>query len=300
MPVFSGSDIQNVIDQINLDNPTLPWALNTTDFLYGKPQVVANPVNGLNTKIRIQAKTGTKYTGSVDVTYRRRDLTNLFRGISPQITRWVNDGSAMTLALIVPLINSAYGLNLDATKCTIPSNWAVSASGTAKVITAVATDWQYTGSFSITWNRGLQELGLDILTLTDLDGFQWPGGNDFTAYPDRSMFGNFLASGIDITEVVQSSSVLSWTSVTAGSQLSAAQGTAVYDYVNSKLGTNLNVYAYNADTNPQGLSGYIGYQRVLPNASYPEANKPGFAYAVIVNATAHPLFKSNLVFYFNI
>lgn len=302
MSIYSGSDIQNLIAQINKDNPQLPWALNEADFIYGKPQVVPSPVNRKNTTITVTAKGSSKYRGSLVVTYERLDLANLFRSLTVQFTRWLNDGVSMTQAQSIAIINQMYGTNFQLNGFTAPT-WAYSQSGGVRNLVALPTNWMYIGTVPVTWYRGLQELGLDILTVSELDGAQWPGGNDFVADPDRKYRGELLLSGIDLTEFAVNNG---WTATSLFATYPyEANSVLVLNEINRLTGLDLNATAarpYDKDTNPLGM-GQTAYRWAaisLPNPAYPMANKPGFAYAKILQLQTHPTFKAPFIVYFNL
>lgn len=299
MSIYSGSDIQNLIAQINKDNPQLPWALNEADFIYGKPQVVPSPVNRKNTTITVTAKGSSKYRGSLVVTYERLDLANLFRSLTVQFTRWLNDGVSMTQEQSIAIINQMYGTNFQLTGFTAPA-WHYTQNGVVRNLVALPTNWMYIGTVPVTWYRGLQELGLDVMTVSELDGAKWPGGNDFSVDSDRSLRGELLLAGIDLTEFAINNA---WTATsTPGYYVATATALSTLTEINRLTGLNLNVGDYNKDTNPQGMGGasYQWRAYTLPYPNLPQANKPGFAYVKVIHAENHPTFKAPIIVYFNL
>lgn len=292
MPIFTGTDLAEVVAQINKDNPALPWPINETDFIFGKPEVIANPTDGRNTKIKITPKGISKYRGVLTLSYTRRDLTNLFRGQTVRFTRWLNDNASMTFAQAIGYVNQLYGINLQATKMS-GAAWSFSNNAVPRTWTATADNLAYVGSFTVTWYRGLQQLGLDILTVTELDGAKWPGGNDFVADPDRQYRGDFLMSGVDWTEYALANG---WT---AGSSLAASTIIAELARV---TGLAMTIGTYNADTAPFAIPNSTFTAVALPSAAYPEANKPGFAYAKIMQITSaqNPKLAGKIILYFNL
>lgn len=303
MPLYKDTDIQNLIALINQDNPQLPFPLDEVSFIYGAPQVIATLPNGHNTRVRVTPKGSSPYRGAVDITYRRIDLTTLFRSVKVEFTRWINNGTNMTHAMMVPILNQLYGINLDTDKTTLNASWTVNSSGSinntgqVRTLSAAANNYFYVGSVSVYWHRGQQELGLDILTTTELAGATWPGGNDFVAYDDRSLHGEFLLSGIDVTEHAIANN---WALGTAAGTSLTSAWQALFNEINAITGLSLSASTYNADTNPQGLAGYTVGRFALPHASYPMANKPGFAGAYIIHADNHPVFKGKIILYYNV
>lgn len=308
MSIYLGTDLANFIAQLNADNPQLPWPINDTDFIFGKPQVIASPTDRRNTTIKVTAKGSSKYRGSQSLNYERIDLAKLFRSMSVSFTRWVNDGSTILLPAVVPLLNQMYGLNLEASKMLLGGlangGWNYNTTGTSKVLAPILTNLMYIGSVPVVWNRGLQEIGIDILTVTELSGEQWPGGNDFSVDNDRSLRGEFLLAGVDLTEWVASAANTLFTGQTSGTAAISTTSvfTSLLAAINAAAGTNINTNPYDATTNPQGLGNSIYglTYTALPNATFPSANKPGFAFAAVMNLDAHPTFKGKVNVYYNI
>lgn len=303
MPIFKGTNFNEVIAQINADNPNLPWPIDAENFLYGPPTALTTPVGRLNTSIKITAKDSSKYRGMVEVQYHRRVLGDLFRGQTVQFTRWINDGTNMTKAASIDILNQMYGINLE--DATISgSGWAVPTDGAIRTWTATAGNYAYTGSFSVKWNRGLQQIGLDILTVQELNGALWPDGNDFEANPDRQYDGRFLLAGLDCTEWALTNG---WTPSTNLGQGNSAATRPLLNWINSKTGLNFNTDPYDAVTNPLGLGGstwFFGTPVALPagasSALRAHFIKPGFAYAISMDLRNHPLVKATVPLYYNI
>ncbi len=179
MGFYKGNDLDNLIDLINSENVgTLPWPLDKTNFIFGKPQIIPSVSDTeANTIVRVQAKSSSQYRGSVDVKYRRINLATLFRGNPIHIHRyWVGTTYMTTL---IPLINEKYGLNLKQDFGNGPS-WAVSQTGQAKALSQHVDNYFYTGSANVFCFIDKEELGLDTLTVKNIKTVQWPGGNDFS------------------------------------------------------------------------------------------------------------------------
>lgn len=299
MPLYKDTDIQNLIGLVNQANPTLPFPLDEINFIYGKPQIITPALaNGHNTRVRITPKGSSPYRGAVDVTYRRIDLAVLFRSVKVEFTRWVNNQQSLVHAEMIPILNKLYGLNLEVSKTSLNGSWYYNATGQARTLSANPENYFYVGSTSVYWHRGLQELGIDILTTTELNGALWPQGNDFVTTPDRAMQGEFLLAHLDFTEFAIASG---WTATPAGpTTINTTNHASLFNTINQATGLSLNGNPYNADTNPQGVNGYTGQRTVLPNAAFPMANKPGFAGAYVLNTDNHPTFKGKIVAYFNV
>lgn len=196
MAIYKGGDLDNLIDLINENNPNLPWPLDKVNFIYGKPVPIVGATDAQpNTTVRVQAKFASKYRGSIDVVYRRVNLSTLFRGIPIIIYRWWSGNIYMRDLL--PLINEKYGLNL-ANDFGQGEGWSTSTSGQLRTLLQNANNYFYTGSVQVRLFLDKEELGLDILRVVDIDRVAWPGGNDFTR--DRRGQGEFLLTHVDFTE----------------------------------------------------------------------------------------------------
>lgn len=208
--LYSGGDLDNFIDLINETNSeTLPWPVNKTDFLFGVPQVISGATDDKpNTTVRIQARNNSVYRGTVDVEYRRLNLATLFRGIKVELHRFWNSTQHMTN--IVPLINEMYGLNLHQDFGN-GASWSTSQSGISRVLSLNSNNYMYTGSVAIWMYMDKEELGLDVLTVQDIDRIQWPGGNQFEDEEgnpiDRRGQGQFLLTGGEFTEHYQTNNI---------------------------------------------------------------------------------------------
>lgn len=203
MGFYTGNDLDNLVELINTENAsTLPWPLDKENFIYSLPESIDGAKDSeANTKVRVQAKSSSKYRGSVNVEYRRINLSTLFRGIPIQIYRYWTGYTYMRDVL--PLINERYGLNLKQDFGNGPY-WAVSQSGTPKLLTQDKNNYFYTGSTNVVCYMDKEELGLDALLVKDIDRIEWPGGNVFSTPEgepvDRRGQGQFLLAGGDFTE----------------------------------------------------------------------------------------------------
>lgn len=196
MAIYTGGDLDNLVALINESNPQLPWELDSTNFIYGPPQVIDGATDKQhNTRIRVQAKMSSPYQGSVDLTYRRIKLSTLFRGIKVEIHRWWT-GTA-NMKQILPLINEQFGLNLHDDFGNGPT-WTVAQAGQSRVLELNPLNYMYTGQVNIWMYMDKEELGLDVLKIGDIDRIQWPGGNDFSV--DRRGQAQFLLTDGDFTE----------------------------------------------------------------------------------------------------
>lgn len=306
MPIYQGTAIKNVYDLINRDNPGLPFEVSENTFITGIPKAITRTAQGHDTEVRLVPKNGSQYRGGITITYRRINLAWLFRDCMPQIERFLPTSTWTTLYQLMPLINLVSGMNLaekDFDNQSAFLNGGMT-SPTTKTITARADSLMYTGSFSISWRQGKEELGLDIMTTAELNGVQWPSGNDFVAYPDRKTYQTWLFWDKHFTEEAIAQN---WP--TAGGGAAWSDNIATYPQLtlwNNALvaqGAEFNYNPYDAVNNPKGLGRTTVYVYCisLPNPAYPEASRQGFSFATVVYPYDPALYAKygRAIMYFN-
>ena len=185
MAIYSKTTKQMVVALINSGNPQLPFPINETDFEFSLPEVITDPGNGHNTRIRIMAKPNTDYTGNVLVTYRRLDMSRIFKNMTLHVQNWIaNNGATGTvltnIRTLLPLYGEKYGFNFN------PIEWIDGTlSGYNGVrgdlfnISPVTTNLAFVGTVSARWEIGERTLE-SLLPVDQLVGRRFPGGNDFS------------------------------------------------------------------------------------------------------------------------
>lgn len=295
MPLYVGSALQSFVDQVNASNTSLPWPLDTTNFVFSKPvtYTVDNPDN-YNTQIRITAKDTSPYRGSFVLIYRRLDLAILFRSQRFELKKYVPSGTTVAKEAYIPILNTKYGINFEAANFT---GAAINGSLASQTITLTAGtyNYQYVGSINLYYTQDLMELGVDTLTTSSLNGEVWPNGlsvlDQATTYPLRW---EFLTLVKDYTESYVTNN---WPTVTTSGSY-AGSGNGVYGLPNIilDLGTAndlpINSDPYDETTNPYGLGGYNVFYTFLPinqstRISYPFLNRDATR-ACILNFGSHP------------
>lgn len=313
MPLYSGKGIDLLIEAINRDNPKLTWKLDTVNYIYSKPQpyTVANQLMH-NTQVRITAKESSPYRGNVIVTYRRLDLTILFRSQRLELFKFIAAGKTIAKKEYLELINIRYGLNLEDALIT-----GGSLNGNLQTQTVVLTanevlGYQYIGKISLIWKQDLEELGLDVMLTSELAGAVWPGGRSYfdpeVTYPLRN---EFLPLYRDYTE---DSVLYSWPATNTSSNFvlgtsnSYGLSTLLLE-LSVAYGLNINMNDYHVTDNPTGVKGYSLSYRISPittalKTTYPFLNREGVTHVALAWITGHPQFgvaqMGYMPFYFNV
>lgn len=314
MPLYAGKDIDLLIAAINRDNPHLTWELNATDFIYSKPvkYTVAN-VDNHNTQIRVTAKETSPYRGNVLLTYRRIDLTILFRSQRLELKKFIASNASMTKAQYIPLLNIKYGLNLDPAVIT-GANIPGSVQSRTVLLTMGDLSYQYVGTINLYWSQDLEELGLDVMTTGELNGALWPNGvSAFDPEQTYGLRGEFLPLYRDYT---QESIDNAWSAVNVQSSFVVTAGAnpfgskTLLKEISDAYGLGMEFdLPYDAGSNPKGIINRTLAYRASPitpalQATYPFVNREGATHVLIIWFQNHPIFGNTslgyLPFYYNV
>lgn len=154
---YQKASIDLLYDLINKDNPTLPYVVSANTFVVHSGPKVMDPAtnNGRNTQVVMRAVPNGGYRGLVTLNYNRIDLASLFKDIEVVITHY----TANTLATLLPMFNSVYGMALTTDEMQNPS-WTNSAASTTVAITTAGVknttaSLAFIGTIpKFTWKRG--------------------------------------------------------------------------------------------------------------------------------------------------
>lgn len=306
MPIYQGTAIKNVFDLINRDNPGLPFPVTEATFIAGTPVAITPTAQKHDTRIRLVAKTGSMYRGALTITYRRIILNSLFRDTKPIIERFLVPTAPawVQLSTFIPLINAATGMNFSMVDF-IEGNTVHPSQqpGRDFTITAKAESLMYTGTLTLAWKQGKEELGLDIMTVNQLPGVQWPAGNDFVANDDRRSYGTWLFWNRHFTEEAVAGAWATALSTTVSSASTSYPQIKLYTdaFIDQDLEINFN--PFDATTNPKGIGAKNLFIRTitLPDAAYPEVSRSGFTNATILYPADAALYAKygRAILYFN-
>lgn len=201
MAIYSKTTKQMVVDLINQGNPQLPFQINETDFEFSLPEVIVDPGNGHNTRIRVMAKPNTNYTGNVVLTYRRLDIARIFKNVTPHVQSWIANnganGTVLTTARnLLPLYGEKYGFNFNPTEWTdVNLNGYNGIRGDLWNLTPLATNLAFVGTLPCRWEIGERTLE-SLLPVDQLVGRRFPGGNDFSVEANHRYW--VLPDGFDV------------------------------------------------------------------------------------------------------
>lgn len=329
MAIYGKTTRQMLVDLINEGNPDLPFPINDTDFDFTMPEVIADPGNGHNTRVRVIAKAGTNYTGNVLVTYRRLTIGTIFRNMILELEHWVpntgaNNNVINNIYNLLPLFSEKFGLNFEAG----PDFWnnqnltgMHGVNGNTFNITASANNWAYIGSVQARWLVG--ERTLDSLLPNDIvDGRLYPGGNDLD---DTTRKYWVTPDGFDIDHTINAANLNSTdlTRVPLGLWQDYNQTAMQTFFINTILpqviprdnNKGLSAYVglstvgvnnendpnFNYKTRVGGVNGLQLIRVTLPNAAYPEANSEFFNRCLVLNFPADcPWAMGRLYFHYNV
>lgn len=304
MPIYQGTAIKNVFDLINRDNPGLPFEVSANTFIVGVPVAIALTPQKHDTQIRLVARTSSMYRGALTLTYRRLSLPSLFREVKPIIERFLLN-RWYSLTEFLPLINSQYGLNFSLvdfidTPTIMHGTYQPTRDFT---ISAKPESLMYSGTVTMNWRQGKEELGKDIMTTAELAGAVWPVGNDFVALDDRRSYGTWMFWNRHFTEEAIAGAWANTLSTSTTSNSASYPQTKLYTdaFIDQDLEINFN--PYDATTNPKGVGVKTLYIRtiVLPDPAYPEVNRAGFSFATLMYPADAALYAKygRAVMYFN-
>lgn len=300
-----------VYDLINEANPDLPTSATATNVRLGTPTALAGtPWPALNTKIELSGVPGSMdYIGRRNIQYRRWDLSAMFRGVVVQVRKHTEAslGSAtnvmFTVYQLLNDINTKYGILLterDVSDVNIlRGNTQEDGRYTTSVqVTAKATSLGFTGSFTLKWVDAKKSLS-DMITVQEIPGRKWPGGNDFSGYHKDIV--STAGFGIDCSAAIKTA----YPSLTdnpvdvtlPSNEVWTALVNGCLALVNARAGTSYNVSnTGNYQTQPNNLSGMTLNVRATANVE--SANAVDFNRVMIIAVPADCTWAAG-TFYFH-
>jgi len=204
--IYNRTARQMLVDLINEGNPDLPFPINLTDYEFTRPVSISVLPNGHNTEIRIIPKTTAPYHGNVLLTYRRLSLAYLFRNITPTVRQWVpNNGNPNTTTTIInlhallPLFSKKYGILLESSQIrNVGLSNVHGIRGDNFNIIAEPNSLIFVGSTQANWILGRRTLE-DLIQIDEIEGREYPDGNDFSDLPSRKNYLTPLFHNVDFT-----------------------------------------------------------------------------------------------------
>lgn len=296
MAIYGKVALQLLVDQINKDNPQLPFPLNVTDYTFGVPAAVT-PVapDYRNTSITVTPKRTAPYIGAMPLTYRRLDLAKLWNGVKLEITRYINPSTTVSLYNhLLALFNEKYGTALtqdDLNEQTFFS-FTGGGSGLARTVTSKGTSYFCTGSIQLTWNQGKQMIGQDVLTVTDISGRLWPNGNNFSV--SRTKTAEFFLADQDFTDIAATCAAVG----TSGVIANTANWQTIFGKIKEYTGVTFDI-----TNSAGGVNGKAFRTITPPSTTYPDITRPGFNRCLQVDFSAAGLahgYQGMMNIYYNV
>lgn len=300
---MAASDLRKAQDKLLYDlieesNPGFQAKFPLDKIQFGTPAVKAvdsGDTYKRDTTVLVSARAGSGLIGSRTISYRRIDMTALFRNMVCQIQTWA---PAATVALAkdvwVSEVNKRFGI------VTIASDWNNIAG--ALPVTNVYSNTTvsglcYKGTVALQWVRGKRPMS-DLIPDAKqvLVGRLYPAGNDFTT-PGRKPVGEFETYGIDFSP---QSGVLEPNGATTAFPIgfTSVAMTALLNFLNANTGrTN---WSNSDSTIEGGICGLIWYKYALPAASLPEANSGRFNRVMVIQGVAGSWFSGKILLHYNV
>lgn len=310
MQLYPKTSAELVLDLIAASNTNLPFPLTTNNVFVGPPTAITVvPPSIANTSARLSSKPSSGYSGSKIIQYRRVNLADLFKNITPNVRKYSATGEAgsnpFTVYTLLPYLNEIYGLKLttdDVVDQTFPAYTTITEGGVQKRVSSVnmlakSTSQAYTGGVLIRTQAGQRDLS-SAITKGELLGRVYPGGNDFVANTKDRL--DIIGYGIDFSELMNgipaTGSIARLNYFNASYSIGVATVVVanahwdVINTINQTLGLSLKTGAGGAmGTATPGdrwnLYGATSVTVTLPNAAYPEANSKDYNRLVVITPT---------------
>lgn len=181
---------QMLLDTINRENGLTANPLTLNEIGMGLPTSAGENSVSFNTYLILYGLYGKGYHGSVQISYRRYLLDNMFRGLTPLV---IANPSPTKHSDLLPLLNDLYGLGWEASDIvdqSIPSG----TESAVVTITMKSTNWAWIGSLNVRFAKTLPYIS-DELTNSEIDAI-----NPDMPYQDKPL-ADYLAYGYDWTGI---------------------------------------------------------------------------------------------------
>lgn len=291
---FLDTQLNTLLGLINQSNPGLQVAPLSMQNLQALVPTAITPGTGTfqDTSLRLLTVQGNgHYVGNQTVTYRRINLSTLFRSMTLALDNYIGS-TTMTAAQFCTAFNAKYGTDLVPTDFSNPSF----ASGTQYTVNILSASLCYNGSFSFKWTQGAPYMS-QVISNQVLGGKLYPGGNTFGG--GRKPQADVLSYGLDCSSVRASLLALSSSATYTPAQWAAAgSGLAtILAFLQQKL-PSLNLSSADSAT-AGGLANLVVTRYTLPSTSVLAANSNKFASVVLITAVAGSWFQGSFYLHFN-
>lgn len=304
-----------VYDLINEANPNLTKKVSDINTVLGAPSAIVGAVfPAPNTNIVLSQAPGTSdFIGRQTLKYRRLDLSQMFRGITAQVTKFASKGMATAGSVVFTVyellndINTLYGLKLTEDDI---NNGNILRGSTLQdgqyvstvTVTVKATSLGYVGSFALKWLNTPQSLK-DMITNTDLDGRIFPGGNlfdethkDIVSSRTYGLDASATLAPIGAAWTPFAKALLTWNT------WSSIYNNTILPYLRAATGQSKWKWASNGNylTSEGDIGGMQHALYQLPAAGYPEGNSRFFGWVLVVYIPEDcPWASGEIILHFN-
>lgn len=300
MPVITKVSQDLVFDLINQSNPNSPVKFSPNNLKLGK-MTTLTPTGGAiqNTKIMLSNKPTSEYIGRVEVSYRRIDLAKLFRGLTITMNKFSLLAKSSTTAWnsfvkdLLPTFNTMMGTAFTADDLVDVAVGRGSLNAQNRyqntiTISAAATSLAYVGSFSFTWVDAPQDIDT-IVTVTDLNGRAFPGGNVFDA--NHPCVLNGIGYAVDwtdtLTDIYGGNFAITENGFVNAGNFASGMNAAVRVGIEAMLAQLNTMYPSIPKFTPSAMYDKWTYRFTpLPASGFPEANAEFFNRALILTPNA--------------
>jgi hypothetical protein len=289
---FLDTQLNTLLGLINQSNPGLQVAPLSAQNLQTLVPTAITPGSGTiqDTSVRLMTVQGNgRYIGNQTVTYRRINLSNLYRSMVLTLDTWIGS-TTMTAAQFVSAFNAKYGTELVTTDF---SNTSFT-SGTQYTVSMLSTSLCYSGSITFTWTQGKEPVSTAI-TNPVLSGKLYPGGNSFPS--GRKPQADFITYGFDFASISANLKSLSSSVVVTPALWATSPYSTILAYLQQQFASQ------NFSGSDSGTTGGLGNltltRYALPSASVPGANSAKFANVTTIAAVAGSWFQGLFYLHYN-
>lgn len=206
MAIYRYDSSKTLLDEIIKSNPTFVGLTPDQVTWHG-----LTVVSGANTAISFRGKTGSGWTGTGRVTYRRINIATLYSSTAAWAITMYN---AKNLVDLLPRLNAKYGITL--TEEDLTANTPITGATTQNITVDLTNSKMYYGSKVVTWTKGVMQLE-DYYPQRTLAAFEKPVvllsayGHDFTpnatlidSHDTSVPFSTASSTAVDIVDVLKS------------------------------------------------------------------------------------------------
>lgn len=293
-PIIGDTDYKRarnelLYDLIEKSNPGFKSRVSIDSLGFDTLTNIASGNNFADTSIRLYPASGVAdFVGSQVLTYRRIDLSKLFRGRTLTVTKFTTN-SSITKAEFLDLLLAQHGVRLH-TDDVPNTSFTVN---TLTVVNIAAGSWCWKGSFSVTWVRGKRNIS-EFVGDRKLNARNWPQAMiDFQNGSKPQ--GELLLYHLDYSQF--SSEFASWVT---GNYVYGSGIDTIVARLNALSTTAIGITFTSGKVSTQpGLENSKLMRYALPNAAVPEANSAEYKWCLTLEPQEEAWFFGKLIIHYN-